>query len=185
MFEHFLVGQQAVTETTAIGFYLVYATIAVGLVVFLARTLHRYGKVFLREAFEPDLADAVNQLLVIGFYLLNLGYALLVFQVHEGQQSLIAAFNELVVRLGLLLLSLGVIHLVNMGIFWRIRAGRQRPSRKVPAMRHDPMLPPAPAGRPMMPTGEAASGQGPATAATTLVAERAERQADPDWTAGG
>lgn len=45
------------------------------LTIWVARALQRYGKVFLLDVFDGDdvLAHAVNQLLVIGFYLLNLG----------------------------------------------------------------------------------------------------------------
>jgi hypothetical protein len=117
----------AVSELTVINFYLVYAVTAVVLVIFLARTLQRNGRVFLEDAFdEPELAGAVNQLLVVGFYLLNLGYALLVYRIQPSYESLTLAFNELVVRIGLLLLSLGVIHLLNMFVFWRIRVSRNR-----------------------------------------------------------
>lgn len=120
----------AVSELTAISFYLIYAAIAVTLVVFLAKTLHKNGQIFLDEAFEqPDLAQAVNQLLVIGFYLLNLGYALMVYQLQPSYESLTLAFNELIVKLGILLLSLGVIHLLNMFVFWRIRSSKDRPKR--------------------------------------------------------
>ena len=119
-----------VSEFTAIGFYLIYAATAVTLVIFLARTLHKNGQVFLDEAFDqPDLAQSVNQLLVIGFYLLNLGYALLVYQLQPTYESLTLAFNELVVKLGVLLLSLGVIHLLNMFVFWKIRGSKDRANR--------------------------------------------------------
>ena len=117
----------AITDQTAIGLYLAYAGIAVALVVFLARTLYRNGAVFLRDVFDDDdMATSVNHLLVVGFYLLNLGYALLLYRVDPGGQRLTVAFNELIIRLGMLLLSLGVIHLVNMLIFWRIRNHRDR-----------------------------------------------------------
>lgn len=117
----------SITDQTAIGLYLVYAGIAIGLVVFLARTLYRNGAIFLRDVFDDeDMATAVNHLLVVGFYLLNLGYALLLYKVEPGGQRLTVAFNDLVIRLGMLLLSLGVIHLVNMLIFWRIRNHRDR-----------------------------------------------------------
>lgn len=129
----------AVSEQTVIGFYLLYAFTAIGLVVFLARTLQRNGRIFLEDAFdESDLAGAVNQLLVVGFYMLNLGYALLVYQIQASYGSLTLAFNELVVRIGVLLLSLGVIHLLNMVIFWKIRASRNRNRARVAAP-----LPPA------------------------------------------
>lgn len=111
-----------VSDNTLIGFYLVYAVIAVALVIFLARTLSAYGGVFLRNVFESDeVAEAVNKLLVVGFYLLNLGYALMIYRLQANYDSLVHAFNDLVVRLGILLLSLGVIHLVNIAIFWQIR----------------------------------------------------------------
>ena len=139
-----------VTERTAIGFYLVYASIAIGLVIYLARTLRRNGAVFLVDVFDEDrLAESVNQLLVIGFYLLNLGYALLLYQLDPSYLSLTQAFNQLIVKIGWLLFSLGIIHMLNMFVFWRIRTHRDRsyarqvarPTRYVPP----PPMPPQPA----------------------------------------
>ena len=96
-------GAGAVTEATAIGLYLIYAFLAVGLVAFLARTLQRNGQVFLERTLDrEELATAINQLLVIGFYLLNMGYALLIYRLQPSYPSLVDAFNELVGRLGLL-----------------------------------------------------------------------------------
>ncbi len=147
----------AISEGTAIGLYLTYALIAVSLVVFLARTLYQNGQVFLESSFdEPELAHAVNKLLVIGFYLLNLGYALLVYQLQPSYETLTAAFNELVVKLGVLLLSLGAVHMLNMLVFWKIRAARDRSKRHTtstlpPASAFVPP-PPAPAGGQFLPT---------------------------------
>jgi hypothetical protein len=139
-----------VSETAAIGFYLVYASVAVGLVAYLARTLRRNGAIFLVNAFDDDqLADSINKLLVIGFYLLNLGYAFLLYQLQTSYASITLAFNELVVNLGWLLLSLGVIHLLNMFVFWRIRTHRERGYRRhiprpISAYAPPPPSPPAP-----------------------------------------
>ena len=128
--------EPAVTEAATIGFYLIYASIAVGLVVFLARVLSRNGQIFLEEAFErEDLAASINQLLVIGFYLLNMGYAFLVYRMQASYPSVIEAFNDLMTNLGVLLVSLGVLHLLNMAVLWRI-GGRvlraRRPSQPTP-----------------------------------------------------
>src|SRR3954465_11047519 len=89
--------------------YLVYTCASLGLTVWLARTLFRNGEVFLEEVFadNPRLATAVNQLLVVGFYLFNLGYALFTLRVGAEQLTLIAAMEVLAVKLGALLLSLG------------------------------------------------------------------------------
>ena len=62
-----------------VGSYAVYLTISLLVTVWVARTLHKNGRVFLVEAFHgnAELADSVNHLLVVGFYLVNLGYVAL------------------------------------------------------------------------------------------------------------
>ena len=112
----------AVSARSAIVAYIVYAAIALTLIVYLARTLHRSGAVFLRDVFDSDeLAEAINHLLVVGFLLLNLGYAIVLYRVTSDYGSEIAFINDLVQRLGILVLSLGVVHLLNMLVFWKIR----------------------------------------------------------------
>jgi nitric oxide reductase large subunit len=134
-----------IAEGVAIGFYLVYATLAVGLVIYLARTLRANGSVWLRDVFDSDeLAASVNHLLVIGFYLLNLGYAFLLFQLQPTYASLTEAFNQLTTKVAWLLLSLGVIHLFNMFVFWRIRTHRQRAARPTPPLPRFDTYPPPP-----------------------------------------
>ncbi|GJM37778.1 MAG: hypothetical protein DHS20C19_11450 [Acidimicrobiales bacterium] len=102
--------------------YFIYAIAAIGLTGVLARTLFRNGKVFLRDVFDDNegMAEAVNHLLVVGFYMLNLGYAFLIFRTEETATSVEAAEN-LITKLGVLLLSLGIIHFVNIAVFWRLR----------------------------------------------------------------
>ncbi len=115
-------------DTTAalLTVYVIYGVAAVSLVVWLARTLFRNGEVFLADVFDdrPEMAHAVNRLLVIGFYMLNLGYALLLLPGERPEDS-VAASELLIRKLGILLLSLGVIHFVNMYVFWKIRQRRQ------------------------------------------------------------
>jgi hypothetical protein len=106
--------------------YLAYGAASVGLTIWLARTLFKNGAVFLRDVFadKPDLADAVNRLLVVGFYLLNLGYACLLLEA-DPAGSPVAAIETLASKLGALLLSLGVMHFLNMFLFHRIRRRAQ------------------------------------------------------------
>ena len=55
--------------------YVVYLAVSIALTVWVGRTFFRNGKVFLEDAFADErLAGSVNHLLVVGFYLLNLGY---------------------------------------------------------------------------------------------------------------
>lgn len=113
-----------------IAFYLVYTTVTLALVVWLARTLFRTGNQFLEDVFDSkELGYAVNRLLVIGFYLLNMGYAFMLYQIEPSYGSVAEAWNQLVNRLGVLFLSLGAIHLINMMVLWRVRTHRDRQGR--------------------------------------------------------
>ncbi|WP_211365538.1 hypothetical protein [Polyangium fumosum] len=106
--------------------YAAYAVTSVGLTVGLARTLFRSGAVFLTDVFKdnPGMAEAVNRLLVVGFYLLNFGYACLIMKA-ERATDIISAIEILAAKLGLLLLSLGVIHFGNVYLFHRMRRRAQ------------------------------------------------------------
>jgi hypothetical protein len=105
-----------------IAVYGAYAATSVGLTVWIQRTLFKNGAVFLEDVFhdQPRMADAVNRLLVVGFYLLNLGYASLMLKAQESA-SAVQAIEVLSAKLGLLLLSLGGMHFLNLFVFHRIR----------------------------------------------------------------
>jgi hypothetical protein len=101
--------------------YVAYAVVSIVLTIWLARTLFKNGAVFLEEVFDhPRMADAVNRLLVVGFYLLNLGYACLLLK-SEASPTPIAAIETLATKVGMLLLSLGAVHFFNLYLFHRIR----------------------------------------------------------------
>ena len=101
--------------------YITYAALSLVLTIWLARTLFKNGAVFLEEVFDhPKMAEAVNRLLVVGFYLLNLGYACLLLKA-EASNTPIAAIETLAQKLGMLLLSLGAVHFFNLYLFHRIR----------------------------------------------------------------
>lgn len=115
--------------------YGAYIVISVLLTVWVARTLHKNGRVFLIEVFGGDeaLADSVNHLLVVGFYLINFGYvtlALKIAWVIEGAQDGIEALSY---KVGLVLLVLGGMHFFNLLIFQRIHR-KPRFFRKMPPM---------------------------------------------------
>jgi hypothetical protein len=103
--------------------YLVYLTISITLTVWVARTLSRNGKPFLDDAFNKDeaLAKSVNQLLVVGFYLINFGYVALNLKLRNEIIDARQSIEALSVQVGLVLLVLGGMHFFNLYIFNRIR----------------------------------------------------------------
>jgi cytochrome b561 len=103
--------------------YLIYLLIAVPLTIWVARTLSRNGRIFLVDVFHgnEDFADAVNRLLVVGFYLVNLGFVTLFLRTDSAVVDARGVFEELSVKLGVVMLVLGGLHLMNVWIFNAIR----------------------------------------------------------------
>ncbi len=104
--------------------YFSYLTISITLTVWVARTLHTSGRIFLVDAFHgnEELADSVNHLLVVGFYLINVGYIALALTT----ASPMTTFREVIelesVKIGVVLLILGAMHFFNILIFAKMRS---------------------------------------------------------------
>ena len=103
--------------------YLVYIVISIALTIWVARTLHRNGRVFLVEAFHGNesMADSVNHLLVVGFYLINVGYITLALKYGEKPLDVQGAVEFLSTKVGLVLVVLGGMHFFNMFNFDKMR----------------------------------------------------------------
>src|SRR5687767_6939004 len=98
--------------------YLTYLLISLCLTIWVARTLHQNGRQFLIEAFggNKELADSVNHLLVVGFYLINIGYVSLMLKIGIYPDSLPRSMEVLSSKIGLVLLVLGAMHFMNLAI---------------------------------------------------------------------
>lgn len=103
--------------------YVLYLVIAIPLTIWVGSTLSRNGRVFLVDVFDGngELAEAVNKLLVVGFYLLNLGVVALYLRVGDTIESARSIVEVLSVKMGVVLLMLGFVHLTNVYVFNRIR----------------------------------------------------------------
>ena len=115
--------------------YIVYLLISVTLTIWVARTLHKRGAIFLVDAFQgnAELAASVNHLLVVGFYLINIGFVSLALKTPELINTSRAAIEMLSDKLGYVLLTLGGMHFFNLFVFSRIRAhGRNNGPRRPP-----------------------------------------------------
>jgi hypothetical protein len=103
--------------------YGLYLVLSIGLTIWVARTLHRNGRAFLIDAFHGNeaLADSVNHLLVVGFYLVNLGYDCMVLKIEDPVNSATSAIEALAPKIGMVLLVLGAMHFFNLAIFNKLR----------------------------------------------------------------
>jgi hypothetical protein len=128
--------------------YLVYLAISLGVTAWVARTLHHNGRVFLLDAFHgnSEMADSVNHLLVVGFYLINVGYVTVALRTGAVLANLRQAIELVCDKIGVVLLVLGVMHFFNLYVFNQMRKrGRERMERP----RHVPGPGWAPEGAPI------------------------------------
>src|SRR5205809_6169195 len=116
--------------------YVAYLLISVALTVWVARTLHKNGRIFLVDSFlgNESLADSVNHLLVVGFYLVNIGFVSLALKYGDKTVDAQTGLEILSSKVGLVLVVLGVMHFFNLYVFSRLR--RRALNRSVP-----PVLP--------------------------------------------
>ena len=103
--------------------YLIYLAISIALTVWVARTLHTNGRIFLVDSFlgNEKLADSVNHLLVVGFYLINVGYVTLALKYGVTAATAQECLESLSTKIGMVLLVLGFMHFFNLYVFTRMR----------------------------------------------------------------
>jgi len=119
--------------TEKVALYLIYLALSIGLTIWVGRTLHRNGKVFLEDAFADErLAASVNHLLVVGFYLLNLGFVTVAMRDGADVENASDVLEQLSTKIGLVLLVLGIIHFFNLFALSRYRAARLRAKQALP-----------------------------------------------------
>ena len=103
--------------------YLIYLALSIAFTIWVAHTLQKNGRYFLINVFHGDekLADSVNHLLVVGFYLVNLGYISLMLKLGYAPDHATGAIEALSDKVGMVLVVLGGMHFFNLFLFSRIR----------------------------------------------------------------
>lgn len=96
--------------------YAVYLVASLLVTVLLGRTLHRHGRYFVVRCLNGDVrsADAVNNLLLAGFYLVNVAFVALVLRSEMSVETFRQCVELLSTKLGIVLLTLGGMHFVNL-----------------------------------------------------------------------
>ena len=103
--------------------YVAYLAVSLAVTIWVAKTLRHNGRTFLIDAFRGnrELADSVNHLLVVGFYLINIGYVALALPTADSAPTVRSAIELVCDKLGVVLIVLGVMHFLNIYIFNRLR----------------------------------------------------------------
>jgi hypothetical protein len=109
--------------------YVIYLPVAIAMTIWVARTLHRNGHVFLVQAFRgrEDMAESVNHLLVVGFYLINFGFIATALRYGAKPANAQETIEFLSTKLGIVMVVLGAMHFFNMFNFDKMRRKGLRP----------------------------------------------------------
>ena len=101
--------------------YMIYLGLSIVMTVWVARTLHKNGRIFLIDSLNGNeaLADSVNHLLVVGFYLINIGYVTLRYG--HKPATVQQAIEFLSTKIGLVMLVLGAMHFFNVYVIAKMR----------------------------------------------------------------
>jgi hypothetical protein len=109
--------------------YFIYLPIALILTWVVAHTLFKNGLIFMRDIFfgREDIAKATNSLFKIGFYLLNVGFALFILRISDALSGMQDTIEVLSSKIGGFSVYLGIMLFLNMYLFFRgKRVAKQR-----------------------------------------------------------
>jgi predicted PurR-regulated permease PerM len=103
--------------------YLIYLPIIVALTWYVAHTLFKNSKVFMLDIFrgKEDIALSTNKLFETGFYLLNIGFALLIMEITYEISSNRNLLEILSTKIGGFAIYLGIMLFFNLYLFFRGR----------------------------------------------------------------
>jgi hypothetical protein len=103
--------------------YLIYLPVSVALTIWVGNTLFKNGRIFLLEIFNGnhEFADSVNKLLLMGFYLINFGYALYTLETWRSLESTQELIENLSVKTGGIVIILGLMHFFNLLVLFKMR----------------------------------------------------------------
>src|SRR3979411_3078679 len=96
--------------------YLVYVAVSLAVTIGVGGSRRRISRVFRVENFQgrDQLADSVNHLLLVGFYLINIGFVCLALRYGDKPTGLVSAVEFLSTKIGLVIVLLGCMHFFNM-----------------------------------------------------------------------
>lgn len=101
--------------------YCIYLPVALGLTYYVAKNLFKSGIVFMRDIFKgrEEIAHATNKLFELGFYLLNIGFALVILKIDPFENTTQEMIELMSVKIGGFAIYLGIMMFFNLYLFFR------------------------------------------------------------------
>lgn len=114
--------------------YFIYLPVALLLTLYVARILFRNARVFMLDILggRQELADSTNRLFEVGFYLLNMGFALWIMRIYSSVDDSQELVEVLAGKVGGFAIYLGIVLFLHLFLFFRGRR-KAREHRNLPA----------------------------------------------------
>ncbi|SHN29461.1 hypothetical protein [Chitinophaga sp. CF418] len=102
--------------------YIIYLFITYLITVRVGFIFYRNGRIFILDLLKNDvsLTDAINRILLVGYYLVNLGYAALMISTWDTILSWTELLSSITVMTGKIVLTLATMHYFNMLVIYLI-----------------------------------------------------------------
>jgi len=96
--------------------YVFYLLVTVYVIVIVGNVLHKNGRTFVINVFHGNisLADSINNLLLTGYYLLNIGYCIITLRIWTRIETFQQLTEIVSFKIGVIVFLLGLIHLFNI-----------------------------------------------------------------------
>lgn len=100
--------------------YLIYLALMIFIIGYVGRLFYRNGRIFILRLFKDnaELTDHVNHILLVAYYLFNIGYAFFTLRLWENILTVQALISNISSNMGALIFMLAVMHYMNMGIIY-------------------------------------------------------------------
>jgi hypothetical protein len=101
--------------------YAIYLPIVIGHTIYVSKTLFKNSIVYMTDIFNgrEEIAVATNKLFETGFYLLNLGWALMILKMSLYSNSYQELIEDLSYKIGGFAIYLGIMLFLNLYFFFR------------------------------------------------------------------
>ena len=103
-----------------IGAYIIFLGLMIFIIVYVGRLFFTNGRVFIIALFEGavEKADGVNKILLIAYYLFNIGYAFLKLKTWQRIANWEGLLSSLATNMSILILILAITHYFNMLVIY-------------------------------------------------------------------
>ena len=109
--------------------YFIYGCITVFIIIYVGKMFHQNGRIFILQLFQgkESLTDTTNNILLLAYYLFNIGYSVIQFSFWESIRNLVEMISSVSLKTGILVFILALTHYVNIFIIY-ILSNRNRHS---------------------------------------------------------